>query len=39
MRHAGACTMRQDITDTRVIRRLQETGDTLPVIDSYSHRA
>jgi len=22
MRHAGACTMRQDITDTRVIRRM-----------------
>ena len=39
MRHAGACTMRQDITDTRIIRRLQENGDTLPVIDSYSHRA
>ena len=39
MRHAGARTMRQHITDMRVVRRLQETGDTPLVIDVYSQRA
>ena len=39
MRHAGARTMRQHIADVRTIRRLQQTGDTPPVIDNYSDRA